>query len=95
MNFLQDQGSRIFYPTEVECYVSPGKTFYKNLPPQKIASEVRSDEAELKTIQFDMKGYSSRYVKIVAKNLGDLPTWHLGAPFKGKAWIFVDEIEIK
>ena len=95
VNFLQDQGSWIFYPTEVECYVSPGKTFYKNLPPQKIASEVRSEESELKSIRFDMKGYSSRYVKIVAKNLGDLPSWHLGAPFKGKAWIFVDEIEIK
>jgi predicted alpha-1,2-mannosidase len=95
VNFLQDQGSWIFYPTEVECYVSPGKTFYKNLPPQKIAAEVRADEAEIRTIEFDMKGYSSRYIKIVAKNLGDLPPWHLGAPFKGKAWIFVDEIEVK
>ena len=73
----------------------PERLFIKIYRLKKIASEVRSDEAELKTIQFDMKGYSSRYVKIVAKNLGDLPTWHLGAPFKGKAWIFVDEIEIK
>ena len=95
INFLQDQRSWIFYPTEVECYVSPGKTFYKNLPAQKISSETPSEESEIKTIQFDMKGYSSRYVKIVAKNLGDLPKWHLGTPFDGKAWIFVDEIEIK
>jgi hypothetical protein len=42
-----------------------------------------------------MGGYSARYVKIVAKNLGDLPEWHLGYPYNGKAWIFVDEIEIK
>ena len=42
-----------------------------------------------------MSGYSARYIKIVAKNLGDLPKWHLGSPDNGKAWIFVDEIEIK
>ena len=95
VNFLQDQGSWIFYPTEVECYVAPGKTFYKSLPTQKIDATVRSEEAALKSIQFDMKGYSSRYIKIVAKNLGDLPAWHLGAPFDGKAWIFIDEIEVK
>ena len=31
----------------------------------------------------------------MAKNYGDVPKWHLGAPFDGKAWIFVDEIQIK
>ncbi len=95
VNFLQDQRSWIFYPTEVECYVAPGKTFYKNLPPQKIDSAAPSDDSEIKTIKFSMNGYSSRYIKIVAKNLGDLPDWHLGAPFDGKAWIFVDEIEVQ
>ena len=95
VNFLQDQRSWIFYPTQVECYVSDSQTFYKNLPAQKIDSEVPSEDSEIKTIQFSMKGFSARYVKIVAKNFGDLPKWHLGAPFNGKAWIFVDEIEIK
>ncbi|PKA83212.1 putative alpha-1,2-mannosidase [Ulvibacter sp. MAR_2010_11] len=95
VNFLQDQSSWIFYPTQVECYVSDSKTFYKNLPAQKISAEIPSEETELKTIRFSMKGYSARYVKIVAKNFGDLPKWHLGAPFNGKAWLFVDEIEIK
>ena len=42
-----------------------------------------------------MEGYSSRYIKIVAKNLGDLPPWHLGAPHNGKAWVFIDEITVK
>jgi predicted alpha-1,2-mannosidase len=95
VSFLQDQRSWIFYPTEVECYVAPGKTFYKNLPKQIIDATVQSDEPEIKTIQFNMNGYSSRYIKIVAKNLGNLPEWHLGAPFNGKAWIFVDEITIE
>lgn len=95
VNFLQDQRSWIFFPTEVECYVSDNNIFYKNLPAQKIDAALPSEETILKTIEFNMNGYSARYIKIVAKNLGDLPAWHLGAPFNGKAWIFVDEIEIK
>ncbi|QNJ97771.1 GH92 family glycosyl hydrolase [Constantimarinum furrinae] len=96
VNFLQDQRSWIFYPTQVACYVSDDpKTFTRSLPSQQIPSEVPSEETEIKTLSFDLNGNSGRYIKIVAKNLGDLPQWHLGAPFNGKAWIFVDEIEIK
>jgi predicted alpha-1,2-mannosidase len=96
VNFLQDQRSWIFFPTEVECYVSDNpRTFYKNLPPQKIDATLPSEETEIKNVQFNMGGYSARYIKIVARNLGDLPEWHLGYEHDGKAWIFVDEIEIK
>jgi predicted alpha-1,2-mannosidase len=94
VSFLQDQRSWIFFPTEVECYVAPGKTFYKSLPKQVLEAAVPNDETEIKTLEFNMNGYSSRYIKIVARNLGDLPEWHLGAPHNGKAWIFVDEITI-
>ena len=96
VNFLQDQRSWIFFPTEVSCYVSTSPDrYYKNLPTQVINSGLPSSESEIKTIQFDMGGYSARYIKIVAKNLGDLPDWHIGAAHDGKAWIFVDEIEIE
>ena len=37
----------------------------------------------------------AQFVKLKATNLGDVPSWHLGHPFDGKAWIFTDEIEIK
>lgn len=95
VNFLQDQRSWIFFPTEVECYVSTSpQTFYKSLPTNYFSSE-RDDESSIKSAAFSMSGYSARYIKIIAKNLGDLPDWHLGAPYDGKAWIFVDEIEIK
>jgi len=95
LSFLQDQRSWIFFPTEVTCYVAPEKIFSKNVPAQIIAAEVPSSEIEIKTIKFNTEGQSSRYIKIVAKNLGDLPNWHLGSPYKGKAWIFIDEITIK
>ena len=95
VSFLRDQPSWIFLPTEVECWVSANPTtFYKNLPPVKFNSASRNDETAIYNANFSMSGYSARFVKIVAKNLGDLPDWHLGAPYNGKAWIFVDEIEI-
>jgi hypothetical protein len=27
--------------------------------------------------------------------LGKLPKWHLGYPFDGRSWIFVDEISVE
>jgi len=95
VNFLQDQRSWIFLPTEVECYVSDNPhTFYKSLPKTKFDSADPSEEIKIKTAGFAMNNYSARYVKIVAKNLGPVPEWHLGHPYDGKAWIFIDEIEI-
>ena len=42
--------------------------------------------------QLDQKTHF-RYIKIVAKNFGQLPEWHQG---KGEdAFIFLDELEIK
>ena len=35
-----------------------------------------------------------RYIKIIAKKLGNLPKWHLGYKHDGKSWLFVDEIQI-
>lgn len=52
------------------------------------------EPTEIKTISSEVSGRNYRFIKVVAKNIGNLPTWHLGAPFKGKAWLFVDEISV-
>lgn len=96
VGFLQDQRSWIFYPTEVECYVSSNpRRFYKNLPKQVINSTKPSEEVDIKNVTFEMNGYSARYIKIVAKKLGKLPEWHLGNKHDGRSWLFVDEIQVK
>jgi hypothetical protein len=61
---------------------------------QNIDAANLDEEILIKTISFKTS-LKVAYVKIKAKNLGPLPTWHLGAPFEGKAWVFADEIEIK
>ncbi|WP_422106141.1 GH92 family glycosyl hydrolase [Winogradskyella sp.] len=96
VSFLQDQRSWIFYPTEVECYVSDNpRNFHKSLPNYTIDTTIPSEDSEIKTLDFSINGYSARYVKIVAKKLGKLPEWHLGYKHDGRSWIFVDEITIK
>lgn len=96
VNFLQDQRSWIFLPTEVECYVSDNpRNFYKSLPKNVFKAKDASEEIKIENASFNMQNYSARYVKIVAKNIGPVPEWHLGFPYDGKAWLFIDEIEIK
>ncbi|WP_026450881.1 GH92 family glycosyl hydrolase [Aequorivita capsosiphonis] len=92
VGFLQDQRSWIFYPTEVSCSVSENGTDFTELPMQKIETEKPSEDVTTKKIEFQIVK-KIQYIKISAKNLGDLPKGHLG--YGGKAWIFVDEITIE
>jgi len=95
VNFLQDQGAWIFYPTEVQCFVSKDNKTFRALPSQKIDASKRNSELKIKTTEFKIPYGNYKYVKIVAKKLGKLPEWHLGYPMDGRSWIFVDEISIK
>lgn len=94
VNFLQDQGAWIFYPTEVQCLVSKDGMDFKALPSQKINAEDKNNEIEIKTVRFKIPMTEYKYVKIIAKKLGKLPEWHLGYPMDGRSWIFADEISI-
>lgn len=94
VNFLRDQRSWIFLPTEVEIYYSvDGKKFSK-LMNWKAPKPFNTDEVIIEKVDAN-KTVKSRYVKIVAKKLGKLPEWHLGYPHDGRSWIFVDEISIQ
>ena len=95
VNFLRDQGAWIFYPVEVQCFVSKDNKTFKALTSQKINTSEKNSNIEIKTIAFKFNPIEYKYVKIVAKKLGELPEWHLGYPMDGRSWIFVDEISIK
>ena len=95
LNFLQDQGAWIFYPTEVQCFVSKDNKTFRALETQKINAAEKNSELEIKTISFKIPSTTYKYVKVVAKTLGALPAWHPGYTMDGKSWIFIDEISIK
>lgn len=95
VHFLQDQKSWIFYPTEVLCYVSEDNKNFTMIGSQRIDAGNPSEAIEIKNITFSPPSKKTRYIKIEAKNFGEVPEWHLGAPYNGKAWVFIDEIEFK
>lgn len=94
VNFLEDQGSWIFFPKHVEVYVAGADKKFRLSRQRKIEASIKNDEPNLTTVTFSIKKPNIQYIKIVAKKFGKVPSWHLGYP-DGDAWIFIDEIELK
>lgn len=91
INFLQDQRSWIFYPTQVQCEVSVDGKIWQPLGQQTIDTTIPSTEVDIKTITFtNNKAY--QYIRVTAQTLGELPKWHLGYKHDGRSWLFIDEI---
>ncbi|NQV01117.1 MAG: glycoside hydrolase family 92 protein [Bacteroidia bacterium] len=93
VGFLQDVGSWIFFPSEVEFYTSlDGVTFS---PAGISIHEFSQKNYEPKTLEqwSDLEPpVQARYVKVVAKTPGICPEWHPGAGHP--CWIFADEITV-
>ena len=94
LSFLRDQRSWIFLPKDLKILTSSDGINFNKFYHSTFNSPTNTDDIKIETIEFS-KSTKARYVKVIAKNYGSLPKWHLGAPFDGKAWIFVDEIQIK
>ncbi len=94
VNFLKDLRSWIFYPTTVECLVSKDGKNFKPIDDYKFEDITSSEDVSIKKVEFKKSLANYRYVKIIAKKLGQLPEWHLGHEHDGRSWLFVDEIII-
>ena len=95
VGFLEDQRSWIFYPTEVSCYSSVDGKIFKKVASKLLGATTQSEQVTIKKVAFTLKNINARYIRIVAKKLGKLPSWHLGYKHDGRSWMFADEIEIK
>jgi len=94
--FLQDQRSWIMMPTKVEYYSSSDNVNFTLITTVANDVDPKKDENTIKDFNFtSSKPINARYIKVKAYNLGKLPEWHLGFPFDGDAFIFIDEITIK
>jgi len=91
--FLQDVGSWIWMPRQVEFELSTDGQNFTRL--SVIASQVsdRQYGTVIRDFVRRMPGQPARYVRITARNYGTIPDWHPGSG--GRAWIFVDEILIE
>lgn len=90
--FLQDNRSWIWFPEQVSFYVSDDGENFKHLKTIKNEFSIRTEGSFTQEMGFKTN-IKTRYVKMIAKNFGLCPDWHLGAG--GLSWIFVDEITIE
>lgn len=94
VNFLRDQRSWIFLPPEVEVFVSNNGTDFKSIGHKTLDTSTNDETVIIESLAFKQQEKAYRYVKLIAKKLGQLPEWHLGYKHDGRSWIFVDEISI-
>ncbi|MGB3605519.1 GH92 family glycosyl hydrolase, partial [Psychroserpens sp.] len=95
INFLQDQRSWIFYPTQVQCLTSTDGEHFKLIDTMNIDAAIEDEKTIIKNISFNLPIREYRYIKLIAKKMGKLPAWHIGNEQDGRSWIFADEIIIK
>jgi len=88
---LEEQRAWIFYPTAMEVYVSENGKDYTLFGKESFNVQ-RTDGAHLQDIRVQGKA-NARYVKIIIRNYGKLPEWHLSAG--QQAWLFVDEVWVR
>lgn len=92
LNFLHDQSAWIFAPVKVYFSVSTDGRKYIPVLQNEFNATVKADNSSIKTCEVVLKETSARFIRIEAQNASPIPAWHPGAG--GKAWIFVDEVEV-
>ncbi len=83
---LENQGPGIYFPTAVTVYVSNNGKDYKEVGVEK-RGYAKNPSFDIKAFEINFEEQSTRYVKVVAKNLKRTPEG-------GGVWLFVDEILI-
>lgn len=86
---LEQTGSWIYLPQFVEVFTS---TDGKNFNSAGKSSEFIPDKQMMKNITVHVNQVKARYVKLVVKNFGEIPSGKPGAG--NRAWLFVDEVRI-
>ncbi len=88
---LQDTNAWIIFPPVTEFYIAGDDMNFKLIGTVKAPAEAKDYNIQIRDLATKVNA-DCRYIKIVAKNYGTLPSWHEGAG--GKAHTFFDEIII-
>lgn len=90
---IQDAGSWIFFPKEVDFYVSSDGLNFQKVASANNEIDPLSSGIQLKDFSAHFKSVTARFVKVIAQNLGKCPS---GTAGEGKdAWFFADEIQVE
>jgi hexosaminidase len=94
LHTLNQNGSWIYLPKEIEVSFIPyiDTTVITRHPPIETITQKVTDENNLQIIKLP-ETKTCRYIRVVAKNYGVIPS---GKPGAGNpSWLFVDEIEVE
>lgn len=91
-SILVDPGSWIFQPQSIELWASEdGKEFSKK-GALTLDGLTAKSASGLRFFDLEVPAFRSKFIKVVLKNIPQIPDWHPGAGTP--AWLFVDEILI-
>lgn len=90
IHVLEQKGSWIYAPQEVEVQLSENGTDFRTM--EKSLSLSKEAGTNMGTISITFTPSTARYIKVIAKNYGIIPDGQPGAG--NKAWLFVDEIVV-
>ena len=93
VTFLQSFNFWIFFPQQITISVSHDGSKFKIVGTVKNARIIEESEDAIQSFSVNLNKIDARYIRVKAENIGLCPQWHKGAG--GKAWLFVDEIEIR
>lgn len=85
---LSNEGSWIYYPKEVEFWISKDGKNFKSV--KKLSLEDIQKAKGILSVNF--KSTEAQFVKVIAKNAGKIADGRPGAG--SNAWLFVDEISV-
>ena len=91
-SFLQEQGSWIFMPKEVEFFVSDDGKKFRSVGKVTNGVPLNEDGSVIQEMEVRPR-CETRFVKMAARNIKTCPSWHVGAG--QPAWIFCDEFIIE
>ncbi|MEZ4829946.1 MAG: sialate O-acetylesterase [Bacteroidia bacterium] len=91
--FLQNHNQGIFLPETVVFSISNNGKKFDQVAEFQFPMPESAERNQIKPCQKSLTGESARYLRVEAKNPGQLPAWHAG---KGaKMWIMADEIVVE
>jgi len=93
ISFLENNYSWIFLPEEVKIYVSKSGKKFEAVFSESFTPDPNSRESRIVKVSAKLKEVNVRYIKVIAKNIGNCPEWHPGTD--KKAWLFIDEIIVR
>jgi hypothetical protein len=91
VGFIQAVASWIFFPPQVEFFISDDGDNFSAVGIVKCPIDEHTTDA---IYRFERKiGKQARFVRLVGKYFGPCPDWHPGAGYR--SWLFADEIAVQ